>query len=212
MRRLAAALGLLACLLAGCQTLTGRPAGQWADDRGITARVKARLAATGIENVTRVHVDTFEGVVYLTGGVESDAVKARAEELARAVPAVRLVVNNLHVGGDDGPVAAASPRTDVAAVPQGAQLDRPRGLPPRLARLEVESGTPAWTRYAGFDADGRRVATVFAVAGVDVRERGVMDVPARVPVTLLDIYPEPGGARYFVVLWHDADTDPVGPR
>jgi hypothetical protein len=188
----------------GCRTLTGRPAGQWADDRTVTAKVKARLAATGVTNVTRVHVDTYDGVVYLTGGVESKEMKGRVEETVQSVPPVSLVVNNLHVVGDEA--VAASPRTDMAARPRDARVDWARALPARIARVEVESGTPAWTRYAGFDDAGRRVATVFAVSGVDVRERGIAEVPARVPVGWFDIYPEAGGTRYLVVLWHDDEA------
>jgi hypothetical protein len=189
----------------GCRTLTGRAPGQWADDRTVTAKVKARLASTGMANLTRVHVDTYDGVVYLTGGVDSREVKWRVEEAAQSVPAVRLVVNNLHVAGDE--VVAASPRTDVAVVPRGARVDWARALAPDIARLEVESGTPAWTRYAGLDEQGRRIATVFAVSGADLRERGIVDVPARLPVARFDVYPETGGMRYFLVFWHEDEED-----
>jgi osmotically-inducible protein OsmY len=48
-------------------------------------------------NLTRVDVDTNNGVVYLNGTVDSSAQKGRAEELARRVNGVAKVVNNLQV-------------------------------------------------------------------------------------------------------------------
>ncbi|MGH7393620.1 MAG: BON domain-containing protein, partial [Candidatus Rokuibacteriota bacterium] len=169
----AAAL-LLAVIVAGggCRTLTGRTAGQWADDRAITARVKAWLSAdAGASTLTRIHVDTYEGTVYLTGAVASPEQKADAERIAREVPNVALVVNNLHMvdGGETADdVPSASPATGAAA----ARDERPRAL--AGMRLEWETGTPAWRRYAAYDARGARVATAYAVAAADAA-RGVGD-------------------------------------
>ena len=100
----------------GCQTVTGRTAGQWADDKATTARVKTALAATKISTLTRVDVDTVENTVYLRGKVESDDVKRRAEEAAKAVVGTARVANDLIVDStmaQDRPHEAppASPRT-----------------------------------------------------------------------------------------------------
>jgi len=48
-------------------------------------------------NLTRIDVDTNNGVVALNGVVESPDQKARAEQLARRVDGVRNVINNLQV-------------------------------------------------------------------------------------------------------------------
>jgi hypothetical protein len=105
---------LFAVLLAGaaCQTTTGRSAGQWSEDKATTARVKTALGATKASTLTRVDVDTIDGVVYLRGKVENDDVKRRAGEVAANVTGGR-VVNDLIV---DGSLAgerppAASPAT-----------------------------------------------------------------------------------------------------
>src|SRR5262249_7990515 len=91
-------LALLVLLAtSGCSALAGRPLETWAQDRGLTARVKARLAATDAVTLTRIHVDTYEGIVYLTGGVTSLDTKRNAEEIARSVPGVEQVVNNIHL-------------------------------------------------------------------------------------------------------------------
>jgi hypothetical protein len=43
--RTLAALGMVALVAAGCQSLAGRPAGQYLQDKALHARVKARLGA-----------------------------------------------------------------------------------------------------------------------------------------------------------------------
>jgi hyperosmotically inducible protein len=89
---------LLAVLFAfGCQAMTGRTAGRNIDDATITASVKASLVADKAANLTRVDVDTTNGVVSLNGVVESAEQKRRAEQLAGRVDGVRNVINNLQV-------------------------------------------------------------------------------------------------------------------
>jgi hyperosmotically inducible protein len=81
----------------GCQAMTGRTAGRNVDDATITASVKSTLVADKVSNLTRVDVDTTNGVVSLNGVVESQEQKARAEQLASRVDGVRKVVNNLQI-------------------------------------------------------------------------------------------------------------------
>jgi hyperosmotically inducible protein len=81
----------------GCQAMTGRTAGQNIDDSNITAAVKAQLAQDKLSTLTRIEVDTNDGVVALNGTVESAEQRARAEQLARKVGGVKRVVNNLQV-------------------------------------------------------------------------------------------------------------------
>ena len=90
---------LMLVMIAGCQTMTGKTAGQNVDDEAITAKVKAVLVQDKATNVTRIDVDTNNGVVSLNGVVDSAQQKARAEDLARHVSGVRNVNNNLQVSG-----------------------------------------------------------------------------------------------------------------
>ena len=92
-----AAVAVLVFLLAGCQAMTGKTAGQNIDDAGIATSVQATLTADKASNFTRIDVDTNNGVVYLSGNVQSSQQKARAEELAQRVNGVKRVVNNLQV-------------------------------------------------------------------------------------------------------------------
>lgn len=88
---------LLVVAVSGCRALTGSSLGQNIDDTTITTTVKARLAAEKAVTLTRVSVETQQGVVYLTGFVESAALRDRAGEIARKVDGVRDVVNNVRV-------------------------------------------------------------------------------------------------------------------
>ncbi len=84
-------------LLAACSSMTGKTLGENIDDAGITAKVKAKLAGEKISTVTRIDVDTNQGVVALNGTVSTEAMRVRAAEVARDVKGVRDVVNNLKV-------------------------------------------------------------------------------------------------------------------
>jgi hyperosmotically inducible protein len=87
----------------GCQTLTGRTAGRNIDDLTITTSVKARLVADRLSNFTRIDVDTVNAVVSLTGLVESEFEKRRAEDIASLVDGVEKVVNDLQVQKEPAP-------------------------------------------------------------------------------------------------------------
>src|SRR5215471_2922432 len=94
MRYLLAAL-LLASLI-GCRT-NESPEGQ-VDDLQITAQVKTKLASdVGVASVTNISVNSTNGVVTLAGQVDSAEIKAKAETVARGVPKVTRVVNNLQI-------------------------------------------------------------------------------------------------------------------
>jgi hyperosmotically inducible protein len=83
--------------VAGCQAMTGRTAGQNIDDSVLTSSVKTKLAGDKVSSLTRVDVDTTNGIVSLNGVVESADQKARAQELTSTVSGVKKVVNNLQV-------------------------------------------------------------------------------------------------------------------
>jgi hyperosmotically inducible protein len=92
-----ATAALLVFALTGCQAMTGKSAGRNVDDAAITASVKSTLVADKVANLTRIDVDTNNGVVSLNGVVNSAQQKGRAEELARRVDGVRGVNNNLQI-------------------------------------------------------------------------------------------------------------------
>ncbi len=87
------ALILLSFVLAigGCATFDPL------EDTRIEAEVKARLVAEKNANLTRLGVVSNQGVIYLSGTVESAEQRARAETLARGVRGVSRVVDALEV-------------------------------------------------------------------------------------------------------------------
>jgi osmotically-inducible protein OsmY len=88
--------GLL--LVAGCQALTGQTVGENIDDSYITGSVKTKLASDKLVSLTRVEVETNNGIVYLTGEVETAEQRSHIGSLASQVGGVKRVVNNLQVG------------------------------------------------------------------------------------------------------------------
>jgi hyperosmotically inducible protein len=88
---------LLALSLSSCTAMTGKTAGENVDDANVTAAVKSQLVMEKAANLTRIDVDTNNGVVHLNGVVDSPEQKARAQELARRVNGVKKVVNDLQV-------------------------------------------------------------------------------------------------------------------
>ncbi len=84
-------------LFTGCEALTGQTLGENIDDTNLTAYVKTSLASDKMVNLTRINVQTTNGVVHLAGVVSSDEEKARAEEIVRGVRGVKDVVNNIQV-------------------------------------------------------------------------------------------------------------------
>jgi hyperosmotically inducible protein len=96
MKQLLLALTLTISLLSGCRT-NETPAAQ-VNDMEITTDVKAKLASdVGLSTVPDISVNSTNGVVTLSGAVDSAGTKARAETIARSVPKVVRVVDNLQI-------------------------------------------------------------------------------------------------------------------
>ena len=88
---------LSSVLLTSCVALTGKTAGRNIDDASITASVKTHLAEERAITLTRINVDTNNGVVSLNGVVDNETMKRRAGEITRQTEGVEKVVNNLQV-------------------------------------------------------------------------------------------------------------------
>jgi hyperosmotically inducible protein len=86
LQRLAALVGVAALTVACAQT-----------DAGITTNVKSKMAADDTVKAHEINVDTNNGVVTLTGDVDSAIAKERAVQIARTTDGVREVVDNLTV-------------------------------------------------------------------------------------------------------------------
>lgn len=90
-----AGLGLLA--LAGCSS-SMVPKGTQHADSGITSVIQASLEANDKVKARQVEVETREGVVFLTGVVETEEARREAGRVSWRTEGVRGVVNDLTVG------------------------------------------------------------------------------------------------------------------
>ncbi len=72
--------------------------GESIDDSVIVTRVKAKITADVDINPFDIDVDSEKGVVTLSGRVDTEAQKDKAERLAADTPGVHRVVNRIRVG------------------------------------------------------------------------------------------------------------------
>jgi len=71
--------------------------GQMVDDRVISTTVKGKLAGADLGTGYKVNVDTYNGVVLLTGFVDTAEAKSKAGDLAESTDNVKKVINGIHV-------------------------------------------------------------------------------------------------------------------
>src|SRR5262245_46638854 len=89
---------LLALVLAAPLTVAcGKTVGETIDDTSITTRVKTAMLNDPAVGGLRIDVDTYKGVVTLSGRVKSQAEKDQAIALARRASGVVEVKDSLQV-------------------------------------------------------------------------------------------------------------------
>ena len=191
------AIVALALLSGGC-ALAGRSVGQYADDARLTGKVKMSLAAQHLSHVRRVNVDVHEGVVYLSGTVDSAVEKSDAEIRAWKIEGVQQVVNDLVVRGPEREGAPAAlprlsmPHPVLARFPWVTRVERQRAGGPEFA----------------YDAGGRLVATVHTLSSRQLIDAGFTTLPAdgrpvdHVSVHAIPVRADLPDPQYAVVLWH----------
>jgi len=90
--------GVLLLSFLGCaSTATHEGTGEYVDDAVITAKVKAAIINEPSLKVLEINVQTFKGVVQLSGFVTDPADVNKATEIARTVGGVREVKNDIRV-------------------------------------------------------------------------------------------------------------------
>jgi len=82
----------------GCaSTRTHEGTGEYVDDTAITTKVKSAIFGDPALKVMQINVETFKGVVQLSGFVNSRQSATRAVEVARGIKGVVEVKNDLVV-------------------------------------------------------------------------------------------------------------------
>ena len=90
-------LMLIATFAACASTPTHESTGEYVDDSVITTKVKSLLAADDFLKSFQISVETYKGVVQLSGFVNSQQAVDKAGQIARSVNGVTSVKNNLIV-------------------------------------------------------------------------------------------------------------------
>src|SRR5512143_1237260 len=90
-------LMLIATFAACASTRTHESTGEYVDDSVITTKVKTKLANDDFFKSFEISVETFKGIVQLSGFVNSQQAVNRASEIVRTVQGVKSVKNDLIV-------------------------------------------------------------------------------------------------------------------
>jgi osmotically-inducible protein OsmY len=88
---------LLASILGCGATRTHEGTGEYVDDSVITTKVKAAILNDSTLKVNEINVETFKGVVQLSGFVRSQADIDQAVRVARGVAGVKSVKNDMRI-------------------------------------------------------------------------------------------------------------------
>lgn len=90
---------LAALLIAGCAgSSKSESTGEYVDDTVITTKVKASIVdALGVGASAGINVETFKGIVQLSGFSDSEADRTRAAAEAASVRGVRRVENKISI-------------------------------------------------------------------------------------------------------------------
>lgn len=88
---------ILITLVACASTRTHESAGEYVDDSVITTKVKTLLANDDFFKSFQISVETYKGIVQLSGFVNSQQAVDKAGQIVRSVQGVNSVKNNLIV-------------------------------------------------------------------------------------------------------------------
>lgn len=91
-----AAVAIIA--MVGCASTSKQEStGQYFDDSAITAKVKAAIFNDPSLKSTEINIETFKGVVQMSGFVSSQASIDKAIEVARGVGGVSSIKNDMRL-------------------------------------------------------------------------------------------------------------------
>lgn len=90
------ALSVIVTMLGACSMFSGREtAGQYVDDATITSKIKSKILLDPKLKVLEVNVETMQGVVQLSGFVDSAQSDAKAVAIVNQVSGVKSVQDDL---------------------------------------------------------------------------------------------------------------------
>lgn len=96
-------VGFVASLSACASSETKESTGQYVDNSVLTAKVKTAIFNEPTLKSAEIGVETFKGEVQLSGFVSTIAQTNKAVEVAKGVPGVTSVKNDMRVKGSNNP-------------------------------------------------------------------------------------------------------------
>jgi hyperosmotically inducible periplasmic protein len=91
-------ISLALVLTSGCAVVRDQQSvGEYVDDSALTARVKGKFAEDKAVSAMAISVETFNGVVQLSGAAKSHEERSQAEALASKTSGVKSVRNAIMV-------------------------------------------------------------------------------------------------------------------
>jgi osmotically-inducible protein OsmY len=95
--KLLVCIGLITAFMGCAATQKHESTGQYVDDSAITTKVKAAIFSDSALKVLQINVKTFEGIVQLSGFVDSEQSSTKAADVAGGIKGVAAVKNDLIV-------------------------------------------------------------------------------------------------------------------
>jgi osmotically-inducible protein OsmY len=90
----------LSMFLLSCSSTKERESfGEYVDNSAISTKVKSKLLSTSKVSSTSIDVESYKGVVILSGFVSSEEEKEKALDVAKNTKGVRMVKDALFVKG-----------------------------------------------------------------------------------------------------------------
>lgn len=141
------------------------------DDAVISMRVKAALIANDATKASQINVETQDGVVQLSGFVDSAAMRAAATSSTKRVPGVKEVQNKLMIRDSNRSAGQAVDDTVIAAKVKGELAGKTGIGTATSVNVEVNSGIVELSGFvATLDQKTQAADIARAVHGVkDVR-------------------------------------------
>jgi hyperosmotically inducible periplasmic protein len=159
---------LLASSLAVATAQAGKSTGEVIDDTTINASVKAALIGNKTTKAHDINVETYKGVVQLSGFVDTPAEKDEAARVAAGVDGVKSVQNSIAIGGKTS-MGTKLDDTVMTGRVKAALMDA-KNVKSGQINVETKSGIVQLSGFVDSEAMKDKAGTV--TAGVN----GVKDV------------------------------------
>jgi hyperosmotically inducible protein len=168
----------LVCLALGACAASGphRSTGQVVDDTTIAARTKAALLADSTTDGLNIDVEVDRDKVQLNGFVDSQTQVDRAGEIARSIPGVVSVENNLKVSDGTRRTGEYIDDKVLSASVKAALADDPLA-PAAEIDVEVNRGVVSLGGYV--DSNAERDAAVAVAKGVKGVQKVINNLEVR---------------------------------